>query len=615
MEDKEQKIKLTFETNADAIGSKVDGVTTKLDKTTKATEGVEGAQKKASKSTKDLGGGLEELGGPIGGAISGFKAMLKQMWLLVANPIGAVLTVIVGVVALLGKSFLSTEEGGNKLGKGLAVISGLFSGLLKVLQPVATFLIDGIVKGFETVGNAIIETSVLIQKGLRALGLDSAASGLQNITNAVSSNIKASGSLADAENKLTAARRESNKIQLDFQKKAEIIRQQRDDESNSIEKRFKLNKQLAGTLKQQAQEELKIANLAKSVSDLRIKQEGKSSANLDERAAALLQISDIQERISGQESEQLANENSLRNEQKSLNKEALTKRLADAKLIEDSRIALLKEGADAENAIRKTNEDFADKTEEQKLARQKERAFQEIEILKKKGIDTAELTILNAEKFGNLEKELELKRAEEKKVADEKIAADKKAVDASMLKLAEDLEAAKFSITDKALNLFGMLAGKNKKLQKAALIAESAVAIGRTITATSASSAAAVASGAALAIPTAGASVLAAGKLVVANKINAGLNIATIIASTGKALSSLGGGGGGLSGSTPNGSGGGGGATARPQVDFQASRENQIATAVSTSASNQPPIQAYVVSKTITTAQAADRNKINSNSI
>jgi hypothetical protein len=162
-----------------------------------------------------------------------------------------------------------------------------------------------------------------------------------------------------------------------------------------------------------------------------------------------------------------------------------------------------------------------------------------------------------------------------------------------------------------------MLAGKNKKLQKAAIIAEGAVALGRTAVNTSAGNAAALALGIAQAGPVAGPAIAA--PAITANTISGALSGATIIASTATALKSLGGGGGGLSGSSPSGGGGGGGggggAVARPQVDFQASRENQIATAVSTNAKDQPPIQAYVVSKTITTAQAGDRNKINSNSI
>jgi hypothetical protein len=670
MEDKEQKIKIQFDTNANKTAEevrklesatiKVEEAEIKLKKANEALANSTGksveeirnlqiAQKKASiatedakasvtklsdtqekagKSSKSLGKNIEGLNNPITSAITGFKAMVIQMFAIVANPVGAVLAVIVGAVALLGKAFLSTEAGGNKLQKGLAVISGIFSGLLKVIEPIASFLVDRLIKNFELAGQAILATSAIIQKGLKFIGLDAAAAGLKGLEEGVNANIKASKKLADAEAKLVTERRNAQQTQLDFQNKAEKIRQKRDNDSNlSIAERSKLNKELAAVLKQQSLEELKIANLGKTVSDLRISQEGKSSANLDERAEALLKISDINERISGQESEQLANANSLRNEQKSLDKEAAAKRTADAKVIEDARLALIKEGTDKETALRLANEDLLDKTEEKKLARLKSRAAEEVKALIAKNIDVENITILNAEKFATLEKELEAKRVEENKVIDEKTAADKleadkkiadkqleaqKLIDEAKLNLAQKLEASKVSITDKALGIFGMLASKNKKLQKAAIIAEGAVALGRTAVNTSAGNAAALALGIAQAGPVAGPAIAA--PAITANTVSGALSGVSIIASTATALKSLGGGGGALS-QSGGASVRGGTAASTPQVDFQASRENQIGNTVASNLNTQRPIQAFVVSKDITDQQQLDNNRINSNSI
>jgi hypothetical protein len=670
MEDKEQKIKIQFDTNANKTAEevrKLESATIKVEeaeiKLKKANEALANStgksveeirnlqiaqkkaaiatedakasvtklsdtQEKAGKSSKSLGKNIEGLNNPITSAITGFKALVIQMFAIVANPVGAVLALIVGAVALLGKAFLSTEAGGNKLQKGLAVISGIFSGLLKVIEPIASFLVDRLIKNFELAGQAILATSAIIQKGLKFIGLDAAAAGLKGLEEGVNSNIKASKKLSDAEAKLVTERRNAQQTQLDFQNKAEKIRQKRDNDSNlSIAERSKLNKELASVLKQQSLEELKIANLGKTVSDLRISQEGKSSANLDERAAALLQISDINERISGQESEQLANANSLRNEQKSLDKEAAAKRTADAKVIEDTRLALIKEGTDKETALRLANEDLLDKTEEEKLARLKIRAAEEVEVLRAKNIDVEKITILNAEKFATLERDLEAKRVEEKKVIDEKTAADKleadkkiadkqleaqKLIDEAKLNLAQKLEASKVSITDKALGIFGMLASKNKKLQKAAIIAEGAVALGRTAVNTSAGNAAALALGIAQAGPVAGPAIAA--PAITANTVSGALSGVSIIASTATALKSLGGGGGALS-QSGGASVRGGTAASTPQVDFQASRENQIGNTVASNLNTQRPIQAFVVSKDITDQQQLDNNRINSNSI
>ena len=596
-----------------------------------------------SKGFSNLGGSIQGLTPGLDKAIGGMKGLLVQMYLIVANPIGAVLALIVGAVALLGKAFLSTESGGNKLQKGLSVISGLFSGLLKVLEPVATFLVDNIIKSFQTAGNVILATSVLLQKGLQALGLDSAANGLKVLTDAVDNNVKASGKLADAEAKLVKARRDSEKIQLDFQNKAEKIRQKRDNDSNlSITERSKLNKELAAVLKEQSLEELKIANLAKKVSDLRIAQEGKSSANLDERAASLLKISDINERISGQESEQLANANSLRNEQKALDKEAAATKAAAAKVIEDARLALIKEGFDKETALRIANQDLLDKTDEQKLKTQKERANQEIKDLEKKGIDTAAITILNAEKFATLENELlekrRLEKEEKTKVDNEKIAADKKIQDEKELVFAKEqadkllsveqaYQDAKKNALDVGLNILGGFAGKNKALALAILGVQKGLAISdivinatksvATQTASAKANIAATNAFYALGGPV-GAGIAAAqniktlaslAKGIVTTKISAGVGIAGIVAAGITGAKNITGGGGGGGGSETGSSSGG----SAPSFNLvQGTGANQIASSIS---GQNRPIQAFVVSSNVTTAQSLDRNIISNSKI
>jgi hypothetical protein len=702
MEDKEQKIKIQFDTNADETAAavrklesatiKVEEAEIKLKKANEAlanstgksvneiraleiaqrkaaiatedaksqVEKLSNTQQKAGKSTKSLAENIQGLDNPISGAITGFKAILVQMWAIVANPVGAVLALIVGAVALLGKAFLSTEAGGQKLQKALSVISGVFSGLLKIIEPIASFLVDRLIKNFELAGQAILVVSSLIQKGLKAIGLDSAAAGLKGLEDGVNDNIKASQKLADAEAKLVKARRNAQQTQLDFQNKAEKIRQKRDNDSNlSIAERSKLNAQLAGVLKEQSIEELKIANLAKTVSDIRIKQEGESSANLDERAEALLQISDINERISGQESEQLANANSLRNEQKALNKEAAAAKAAADKVIEDARLALLKEGIDKENTLRIANEDLLDKTDEEKLKRQKERANQEIKDLEKKGIDTAAITILNAEKFATLEQELEAKRSEEKfakdietkatEAANEKldfenrllILAERDALILANTALTEEqrnnllkqnvdvranIEKAEQAFKEQQLqnnigNLQNILSVGGKKMQnvaKALAIADvvrtSAKSVSESVSGIGAANTLALATPAAVA--SFGASAV---PVIAANTIQGGLQIGSTIASAAKAIQSISSGGKSApsGGAASGGRSGGGGsaASATPQVAFQASSENQIGNTVANNLNSQPPIQAFVVSKEVSDAQQLDNNKINSNSL
>ena len=117
--------------------------------------------------------------------------------------------------------------------------------------------------------------------------------------------------LAAAENQLAVAQRTSQRIQLEFQTTAERLRQIRDNDLLNSQQRLQANEDLGRVLQQQLTEELRIANLALEVANLRIEAEGRTQATLDQQAEALTQIADIQERITGQESEQLTNRNSL----------------------------------------------------------------------------------------------------------------------------------------------------------------------------------------------------------------------------------------------------------------------------------------------------------------
>jgi len=264
-------------------------------------------------------------------------------------------------------------------------------------------------------------------------------------------------------------------------------------------------------------------------------------------------------------------------------------------------------------------ENLKDKSDEQKLQRQKERDLEEIETLRKKGEDVTNLLKLNDEKYAILTEELRIKRAEEKAVKDkeeqDKINAeiqkqleDQQVIEDAMLEQKEAIEDKKIEIASKGVQLLAGVFGKSKAMQKAAIIAENAIGIGKMIIDNNRANVGALATPQAIA--TSGAS---AAPTIAFNNISTGIGVASSIAATAKALAavggggSAGGGGGSTGGSTPSGG-------SAPQVGFQNSSENQIATAVTDRTADAPPIQAFVVSSEVTTAQALDRNRVEANS-
>jgi hypothetical protein len=173
----------------------------------------------------------------------------------------------------------------------------------------------------------------------------------------------------------------------------------------------------------------------------------------------------------------------------------------------------------------------------------------------------------------------------------------------------KDIQDASFNLASGAVSFLKEIGGKNKAIQKTAIIAENAMGIAKMIIANNVANVGALASPANILVPGSAAPIIAM------NNIKTALGIATTVASTAKALSAVGGGsaGGGSVG------GGGGGAisapaSAQPSINVVgASKTNAIAETIAQQ--GQQPIKAYVVANDVTTQQGLDRNIVSSASI
>ena len=179
----------------------------------------------------------------------------------------------------------------------------------------------------------------------------------------------------------------------------------------------------------------------------------------------------------------------------------------------------------------------------------------------------------------------------ESAIAEQKKEVVKKTEEAKKAILLSTLDFAQGSIA-----LFKDLAGENKAMQKAALLANSAVSIAQIIANTNVGSAKEVA--------TKGIFGLSTSAILYAKM---GLSIASVVAATAKGLQGIGAGGGSASGGG-DAAGGGSAAPAAPSFNLvQGTGANQVAGAI---AGQNRPIQAFVVSTNVTTAQSMDRNII-----
>lgn len=302
-----------------------------------------------------------------------------------------------------------------------------------------------------------------------------------------------------------------------------------------------------------------------------------------------------------------------------------------------------------EKTIRQAVQDLQDKSEEQKLARQKQRDIDEIKALEKKGVDVREALRLNTEKYNILENELKAKRAQELKEADE--ARDKelrdidiestekrqakeeeegKAMVASIeynyekskkdkeQKAKDEIETAKniqdsiASITQSGVNAIESLEALGLKKSKAS----QAIKKGMALTQIASDSATAISKAIPMALEAgkeaasiAGPAAPVVGPIVTAASLAGSFALVAKNVATAKTI--LGAGGGGASIGTS------GGATpqAPPTVAFNNTAENQIGQSVARSQGEQAPIQVVVAESDITNAQnnvkvLVGRNKI-----
>lgn len=304
---------------------------------------------------------------------------------------------------------------------------------------------------------------------------------------------------------------------------------------------------------------------------------------------------------------------------KNIDSQAAKDAQAKRKEANDKAIELEKEKAEALERIRQGEIDTEAERRAEELRQVQEQYAKLILEAEKYGLDTTALREAQRTKekelqdkfdaedkqkeddYWNAQAEAAIKRQEDLKVkANNEIEIEKAVTDA---KLALQNQA-----LDTAANGIGLLKGlfeKNKGLQKAALIAESAIGISKIIINTQAANSAARLKYSLLP----GGAALAAAEITL-NKVGAGIGIAANIAATAKALGSLG--GGSAKGGSVGGDNGGGVSTPAPSFNVVGnSGVNQIAQTLG----SQQPVQAFVVANQVTTQQALDRNIVTNASL
>ena len=594
------------------------------------------------KSAKDSKKGLEAIKSGVSGIGLAFKALgigliisafntLKDVFLsnqtiadgfaTVMETVNIVFNKTVGVLIESAKYAYEVTGGFDALGKVLSGLLTLGITPLKVaffqIQKAITvaqlaweksFFGDGDPETIKQLNKELLETN----NNLKQVGEDALNAGLDIVNNfseavgevstlanktiegvkeiSLSASFEQAKSITQNKKNFELLALQQQRLQLQYQRDAEKLRQIRDNDQLSIEKRIEANDKLAETLKKQGDAEA--GTIKARISALL--QEQNALGVTAERTNEIYQLNtdliDLNERLAGQESEQLTNKNGLLKEQIDLNNT-----ISDAE--KERRIAQLEFDANQEQTE-------LGKLEKQRLALDEENKIIAEDLERKK-----ELFALGTQARVDAEQEFLTKSQE----INNRLLENKKQIGLEEIKNDQVVAEAKEKIRDANINnisagigLLKDLAGKSEALQAAAVVAENAVGVGKTIINTQAANSAVTAKYALLP----GGVALAAAERT-ANNISAGISIASSVLATKNALSQLKGGSASAKGGSVGNSGGGG--SQAPSFNLvQGTGTNQIAEGLQ---SGNEPIQAYVVSSNVSTAQSLDRNIIDEASI
>ena len=374
---------------------------------------------------------LEAIPGPLGSITQGFKGMIAQAKAFIATPIGAILAAVAGAAAAFSKAIKRSEKATESFNKVGAAFQGVLNGMLEGLVPVVEFMGDLFVKAIEAPQEALKDLGNLIKNNIinrfkafavlgesvskllagefkeaAALAVDAsvqlttgvtdATDRLQKFGETVIETQKATIAAANAEREYAKAQIALEKTQLRLQNEAEKLRQIRDDESLTIERRIQANEKLGKTLDEQTEIEKQIAqeNLDRAL--IQQKANGETVESIERIGEAEIKLLEIEERITGQRSEQLIATNALLKEQQE-------QRIADEQFLAQFEQELLQEQLAEEEEVRVNSEQIIqDKLNEINAEAAKGR----IEIAKAEGAERRAIAKASIDFIGQLTNDL-----------------------------------------------------------------------------------------------------------------------------------------------------------------------------------------------------------------
>lgn len=377
-------------------------------------EAIFGAVEEQSK----LNGGFDATKKVLGGLISG----------VLLTFVGIIQGIKLGVLeAQLAweKSFFGDKDANRikELNESIAETRKELTQTGESLLESGKMVVNNLAEAAGEVANTVVAVSTTVAKTVQNIDVKKATAQAERLVA-----LQKQAALADVQRQ---------KIQLEYQNTQEQLRQLRDDEQNSLAERQRANDQLLASFEEQARLEREQLNIkiASAQAEYDI---SKTNENLIQLKQAQLELTDLDERLQGQRSEALANQNSL-----------------------------LREQLDIDRTIAETDQEIFEIQQNAQLELLDDsvaRAEKEIEIAqnvydRKKALLEAEVAKFKEGTAQRAEAEAQLKTFEAENAAER-------------LVLEKNLQQAKLDTIKGALNGIAQLVGENTMLGKAIALAQ-----------------------------------------------------------------------------------------------------------------------------------------------
>lgn len=260
------------------------------------TEAIFGAVEEQGKLNGGFDATKKVLGGLISGVLNVFVGIIQGIKLAVQE-----------VQLAWEKSFFGDKDATRikELNKEIAITREELSQTGTAILDSGKMVINNLAEAAGEVANTVVAVATRVAKTVKEINVNAAVAQAERLVE-----LQKQAALADVQRQ---------KIQLEFQNTQEQLRQLRDDEQKSLEERQKANNDLLASFEKQA--ELERAQLNIKVAAASAEYEiTKTNENLVALKQAQLELTDLDERLQGQRSEALANQNSLLREQLDINK-------------------------------------------------------------------------------------------------------------------------------------------------------------------------------------------------------------------------------------------------------------------------------------------------------